>query len=231
MDTGELQPSEPRVSAADRAYHYVREAILTRQLPAYEVFSEGLVAGAVGVSRTPVREALLRLQSDGLVKLMPKRGAMVLPVTDEERADVIETRHLVETFAIRKVITAGHTAKLIDDLEALVEAMRQGMKHKATAAYVEADRAFHERIVAAAGNDILIGLYRSLRDRQLRMGVVNLLDDTGSRIEPARMRHSIAEHEQILQAIVSRSLRAAEAAIDSHLTRSAQLIAPRSNVG
>ncbi len=94
------------VSAADRVYGYAKDAILARRLGVHDLLTEGELADAVGVSRTPVREALLRLQADGLVRLLPKRGALVLPVTPDEVADVLETRRLVETFAVRKAITA-----------------------------------------------------------------------------------------------------------------------------
>jgi DNA-binding GntR family transcriptional regulator len=92
-------------STADRAYAYVKGEILARRFAAHELLSEGQLAEAVGASRTPVREALLRLEGEGLVRLLPKRGALVLPVTVDEMADVMETRRLVESFAVRKVIT------------------------------------------------------------------------------------------------------------------------------
>src|SRR5690606_12483030 len=69
------------VSAADRAYAYVRREVLCRRVAGNDLITEGQIADAVGVSRTPVREALLRLQADGMVRLLPKRGALVLPVT------------------------------------------------------------------------------------------------------------------------------------------------------
>src|ERR1700722_615282 len=139
-----------------------------------------------GPSRPPVREALLRLQGEGLVRLLPKRGALVLPVTVDEMADVMETRRLVETFAARKVLTHRPPAALEPVLERHLDAMRAAMKAHDVTAYVQADRDFHLAIVAATGNEIITSLYRSLRERQLRMGTVNLLDGTGTQGDPAR---------------------------------------------
>lgn len=212
-------------SASDRAYAYVRGEILTRRFAANELISEGQVADAVGVSRTPVREALLRLQAEGMLRLLPKRGALVLPVSAEEMADVLETRRLVETFAARKVVTDGHVGPLVATLHRHIEQMRAAAERHDTLAYVEADRAFHLELVDAAGNEILTSLYRSLRDRQLRMGVVNLLEDGD--VDPARMRNSADEHEQITDAIASRSVRAVDAAIGEHLDDAGQLLARR----
>ena len=75
--------------------------------------------------------------------------------------------------------------------------MRAAMKAHDVAAYVQADRDFHLAIVAATGNEIITSLYRSLRERQLRMSTVNLLDGTGINVDPALMQSTLAEHEQI----------------------------------
>ena len=212
------------VSAADRVYGYAKDAILARRLGVHDLLTEGELADAVGVSRTPVREALLRLQADGLVRLLPKRGALVLPVTPDEVSDVLETRRLVETFAVRKAITAPASAGLVDALETHLADMRTAMRERDARAYVEADRDFHEAIVAATGNTILTTLYRSLRDRQLRMGVVNLLEERTGELDHAgvaRMRANIADHEAILAGISTRAIRAGESAVTAHLDRAA----------
>jgi DNA-binding GntR family transcriptional regulator len=220
IDTAEARTGDP-LSAADRVYDYAKAGILGRRFASHDLLTEGDLAAAVGVSRTPVREALLRLQADGLIRLLPKRGALVLPVTPGEMADVLETRRLIETFAVRKAVADAGPA-LADRLEHHLDRMRQAQRMRAARDYAEADRDFHDEIVAATGNDILTTLYRSLRDRQLRMGVVNLLDENTGSVDPAgvaRMRANIADHEAIRQAIVSRSVRAGEAAVSAHLER------------
>jgi DNA-binding GntR family transcriptional regulator len=222
MDTAEQQTADTVApSAADRVYRYAKAAILSRRLGAHDLLTEGELADAVGVSRTPVREALLRLQAEGLVRLLPKRGALILPVTLEEVSDVLETRRLVETFAVRKAVTSPPSG-LVDTLEQHLARMRAATKTRDARAYAEADRDFHESIVAATGNEILIALYRSLRDRQLRMGVVNLLEERTGELDSSgvtRMRANIADHEAILAGISTRAIRASEAAVTAHLDR------------
>ncbi|HEY2297589.1 MAG TPA: GntR family transcriptional regulator [Jatrophihabitans sp.] len=220
MDTAEVHG--PQLSAADRVYQYAKGAILSRRIGAHDLLTEGELADSVGVSRTPVREALLRLQAEGLVRLLPKRGALILPVTADEVSDVLETRRLVETFAVRKAITAPTSTRLVGRLETHLERMRAAMRERDARTYVEADRDFHEAIVAATGNEILTSLYRSLRDRQLRMGVVNLLEERTGELDSsgvARMRDNIADHEAILTGISTRAIRASEAAVTAHLDR------------
>ena len=123
----------------------------------------------MGVSRTPVREALLRLEVEGLIRLYPKKGALVLPVSAQEIADVVETRLLVEEHAARKAVPAP--AGLIERLEELLAKQKEQAAAGDLAGAAVTDRCFHAEIVRSGGNEILSRLYDQLRDRQLRMGV------------------------------------------------------------
>jgi DNA-binding GntR family transcriptional regulator len=183
------------VPAATRAYQQIKDSILDRTHPGGALLTEGELAELVGVSRTPVREALLRLEADGLVRLYPKKGALVLPVSAEEIADVLETRELVETHtAVRAVERAD---AVLPELRDRLDDMRAARAAGDTVAFTTADRAFHRAVVAAAGNAVLTGLYDSLRDRQLRMGVEYVHSG------PERMDRAVAEHEQILAALTA----------------------------
>ena len=225
IDTAEEQAVPGlHLSAADRVYAHAKTAILGRRYTAHELLSEGELADAVGVSRTPVREALLRLQAEGLVRLIPKRGALVLPVTPAEVDDVLETRRLIESHAVRKAVTSAGP-ELVVHLGTHLQRMRDAARARDARAYVEADRDFHEELVASTGNQIITTLYRSLRDRQLRMGVVNLLEQSTGALGTAgqtRMRVNIADHEAILDAVTARTIRAAEHAVAAHLDRAEQ---------
>jgi DNA-binding GntR family transcriptional regulator len=194
-------------TATSRAYDHVKQAILDRVYPGGALLSEGELATAVGVSRTPVREALLRLETEGLVRLYPKRGALVLPVSSQEIIDVLETRELVETFTAGK---AAIGAELAAELAAHLEAMREHADAGDAKEFARADRCFHRTIVAAAGNEILTQLYDSLRDRQLRMAHLTFDD-------PARPTSAISDHAEILEAVRSGDRRRVRAAIHRHL--------------
>src|SRR5262249_31983598 len=92
-------------SASERAYRHVKDRVLTGKLPGGELISEGEIAEALGMSRTPVRGAFQQLESEGLLKLYPKRGALVVPVSAQELEDVIETRWVIERYAIERAIS------------------------------------------------------------------------------------------------------------------------------
>lgn len=198
-------------TATSRAYDHLKQAILDRAYPGGALLSEGEIAAEVGVSRTPVREALLRLETEGLVRLYPKRGALVLPVSPQEITDVLETRELVETF------TAGRATigpALVEELGALLAAMRDHAQAGDAKEFARADRCFHRTLVAAAGNEILIQLYDSLRDRQLRMGCLTADD-------PVRTADAIREHTEIHEAVRSGDRRRIRAVIHRHLQTAA----------
>src|ERR1700751_5217446 len=100
-----------RPAAKDRALDYVKSQVLTGAFPGGELISEGEVASALGMSRTPVREAFLRLEAEGLLRLYPQRGALVVPVSSEEARAVIEARRVLEQFAAGKVLKRGPAAR------------------------------------------------------------------------------------------------------------------------
>jgi DNA-binding GntR family transcriptional regulator len=205
MDTG-------TPSAADRVHEHVRQGILSGRYADNELLAEGAIAAETGVSRTPVREALLRLEAQGMIRLLPKRGALVLPVTAQEWHDVLDTRLLVETHCTRSVIESGRGPAVARALEVPL-ADRRAAAGQDLPAFVAADRTFHATIVAATNNMILIRLYGSLRDRQMRMGAANLSAPDGEP-DTVRMRNTVADHEAIAAAILHEDLALAE-----HLTR------------
>jgi DNA-binding GntR family transcriptional regulator len=200
-------------SAAQRVYEHVKTGILDASYPGGELLTEGLVSERVGVSRTPVREALLRLETEGLVRLYPKRGALVVPVSAEEAEDVLEARALVERYAAPRAW--ARRADLADALEPLLEAMREHRAAGDVAAFSEADRTFHERIVTAAGNAVLARLYRSLRERQL------CISSAMMRVSSERMDVALDDHQRLVDLLRGDDETAFLELTDTHLQRTA----------
>lgn len=206
-DTDALTGRQP---AAERVYVHVKQAVLDRRYEGGTLLTEGGLAEAVGVSRTPVREALLRLEVEGLIRLYPKKGALVLPVSAQEITDVVETRLLVEEHAVRKAAPAVPSG-LITRLEELLERQREQAAAGELAELAVSDRCFHREIVRSGGNQILDRLYDQLRDRQLRMGVALM------HAHPERVAKSITEHTEILNALRNGDAEAAAVAVHRHV--------------
>src|SRR5215207_7932836 len=176
------------MSASERAYRHVKDRILEGSLPGGDLISEGEIAEALGMSRTPVRAAFGQLEAEGLLRLYPKRGALVVPVSASETEAVMETRWVIERYAIERVIE--RPGDVPERLAASVAA-QPGLEGRE---FVEADREFHRTLVAGTGNEILLALYDSLRDRQRRMAHA-----TARRAE-IRER-SIREHGELADAL------------------------------
>jgi DNA-binding GntR family transcriptional regulator len=198
-------------SAAQRVYDHVKTGILEATYSAGELLTEGAVSDAVGVSRTPVREALLRLEAENLVRLYPKKGALVVPVTAKEAEDVLEARALVERYAAPRAFARRDA--LADDLAAVLAAMREHRDDQDVVAFSRADRAFHERIVAAAGNDVLARLYRSLRERQL------CISSEVIRVSAARMDQALDDHQGLVDRLRGEDEDGFLALTEKHLAR------------
>ncbi|MGW3911683.1 GntR family transcriptional regulator [Streptomyces sp. NPDC005070] len=213
MPSAPPAPARPPVKqppAADRVYAHVKDGVLERRYEGGALLTEGELADAVGVSRTPVREALLRLEAEGLIRLYPKKGALVLPVSAQEIADVVETRQLVEEHAARKAVPAS--PQLLARLEELLDRQKEQAAAGDLAGAAVTDRCFHAEIVRSGGNEILSRLYDQLRDRQLRMGVAVM------HAHPDRITKTLVEHEQILQALRSGDADAVVGLIHGHVS-------------
>lgn len=205
---------ESVMSAADRAYDYTKERILDGEYTQGRLIGEGEVSDAVGVSRTPVREAFLRLEAEGMLRLYPKRGALVVPISAADVEDVMETRLLIERFAIRRVIDLD--LNIEDRLAEAIAAQEQAVAD--AVAFVDADREFHRVFVSATGNAIILRAHDSLRDQQNRMGLAALSASS------ERMERILEQHRAIVAAVRQRDAVEAEALIDRHLDETLRLL-------
>lgn len=179
------------MSATDRAYHETRGRILDGQLAGGDVITEGQVSTSLGISRTPVREAFLRLQAEGLLQLYPKRGAVVVPVSVEEATSVMEAREIIESFAATKLLTENESLPR-SLLAALWEnlSVQQMHTHSGNSgAFVEADTRFHLLLVESCDNPFLVDLLRNLRDHQRRLGLAAGKNDVAERMLAAHREH------------------------------------------
>jgi DNA-binding GntR family transcriptional regulator len=183
----------PRANSAQRAYDFAKWAILNAVYPAGEVVTVSRLAGEIGLSRSPVREALLRLEAEGLVRVEPGRGAVVATFSTTEIEDVLEARVLIENYTAAR--SFENRAKFLPELLDAHEEMRRRRREQDTAGFTHTDRHFHELIVDGADNQVLSEMYRSLRDRQ------TLFTSAMVRGRTDRMDAAIAEHDGIIEAL------------------------------
>lgn len=155
--------------SAQRVYDTTKEQILSGRLAGGSLLSEVEVARQLQVSRTPAREAFVRLEAEGLLSLMPRRGAVVTPMTPADMVDLLEVRESLEVSAVRRL--ARHP-----DRPARLAAARAELDDQAShadtmdlPAFAVSDQRFHLALVEAAGNALASRLYATLGDRQRQM--------------------------------------------------------------
>ncbi|WP_077086100.1 GntR family transcriptional regulator [Mycobacterium rhizamassiliense] len=207
-------------TAKDRALDYVKTQVLTGAFPGGELISEGDVAAVLGMSRTPVREAFLRLEAEGLLRLYPQRGALVVPVSPDEVRAVIEARLILEQFAAGKVVGRGPAAcaAVFERLSGELRRQRDAAAADDWREFLDADRAFHAITLDESGNAILSGFYSTLRDRQMRM-----IGESTLR-EPHRVATIMDEHLGIAEALRDGDLPRALRAVQAHLASTVRAI-------
>jgi DNA-binding GntR family transcriptional regulator len=207
-------------TAKDRALEYVKTQVLTGAFPGGELISEGDIATALGMSRTPVREAFLRMEAEGLLRLYPQRGALVVPVSPDEVRSVIEARLVLEQHAARKVVGRGPAAcaAVFERLSAELQRQREAAAAGDWREFVDSDRTFHAITLDESGNAILCGFYSTLRDRQMRM-----IGESTLR-EQDRVTTILNEHLAIGEALRDGDLDWALRAVQTHLASTVRAI-------
>lgn len=197
-----VPPTPPALSSHSgparlRVYEWLRDEIIRGSIEAGRFLDEQWVSEAVGVSRTPVREAFHQLAAERFITLLPRKGAQVRTVTSRELEEVYQSRLLIEGQALgvicaleRKV--PGEMLSLIDQMEAAGDA-----RDWFTVSFL--DRRFHRAIVAEADNTVLLELYDTLRSRQQRVAV-RALTARPERVETINKQHralvdAIANHD------------------------------------
>ncbi|GAA4848498.1 GntR family transcriptional regulator [Luteimicrobium xylanilyticum] len=174
-----------RASAAARAYAHTKSAILEGRLAGGSLVSEGEVATALGVSRTPVREAFLRLEAEGWMRLFPKKGALVVPVAPGEQSAVLDARLLVEQHAASSVVAdRARRVAVAGTMRRVLARQRTAWEAGEHTEFARLDAELHQAIVAAGGNDLLGTFYLGLQERQERMtqGSLQVVPDVGTTI-------------------------------------------------
>jgi DNA-binding GntR family transcriptional regulator len=176
-----------------RVYDHLREEILSGSLTPGAELSEVALAESLGVSRGPIREAIGRLASEGLVTVRPRRGAVVSSLSTEEFIELYQVREALELLAVKLAVPRLRPDD-ITVLQALIDEMSARAERNQVVAFFEANSAFHLRLVEASGNAKLLELYKQLL-AQLGRYRLRSLTLRGN------LERSVAEHAAILRAV------------------------------
>jgi DNA-binding GntR family transcriptional regulator len=216
MTEGSLEEIKADPSITDRVRDSIREAIIDGRLAPGSLHSVQSLASSFGVSRTPVREALIDLEGRGMVEFERNRGVRILQTSIHDLEEILSLRILLEVPAAYRAAeqaTEATASELSDELMA----MRKAARDRDEKTMMAHDRRFHEIINEASGNSRLALYVDSLRDLILTRGVSTV---GRSRDLPSIVR----EHEAIIAAIEANDPAAAAAAMKGHLVNTASLL-------
>ena len=193
----------------DVVFNTLRQAILRGELQPGERLMEIQLAQRLGVSRTPVREAIRKLELEGLVLMIPRRGAEVAEITRQDLEDVLEVRAALEELAVKDA--CEHiTDEQLQDLKKAANVFKRSLEGTDLVACAEADIHFHEIIYAATNNKRLVQMLNNLREQMYRYRMENLKDKR-------TYRTLVEEHDAIRRALKKHDKEKAGAAINVHI--------------
>ena len=210
-------------SQAERVYAELRERLLRGDLPVGRRLVEQQLAAEFQTSRTPVREALRRLEGDGHIVRDPGGGVCPSPPNVKSMRELYEVRVAIEELVARRAASAGDRGRIEQieqDWRALLAAWKDERALPRGPDFVYADERFHRQLAAASGNDVAETLLGDLNDRIRVLRIYDFTTDD-------RIGATISEHLEILASVLARDADAAAAFMRAHVQRSALVVRER----
>lgn len=193
----------------DVVFNTLRRAILKGELKPGERLMEITLADKLGVSRTPIREAIRKLELEGLVVMAPRKGAKVASITERDLNDVLEVRKGMEVLAI-SLACKRITGEELEKLETIEQSFQKLIESGNLTELAEMDVKFHDTIYQATNNQRLVQLLNNLREQMYRYRMEYLKD--------IAVRRTLAEeHKTICQALRERDEQQAEQYVSIHI--------------
>jgi DNA-binding GntR family transcriptional regulator len=216
LEVGEPKPAFGEGSASDRVLAHIRSGIANCRFAPGQRLIEADLTAALGVSRGPVREAFRRLAAEGLIEIVPHRGALVRRLTFEETIELFQIRTELEALAARLAAERIADGGVRCDFEGAIRPIWNGEPRLSATAYLDENRRFHEAVFAAGGNG-------QLAEVAVRLQLPLLLFQSSGVLTPESLCASVTEHQAIARAILAGDAEAADTAIRAHLARATAL--------
>jgi DNA-binding GntR family transcriptional regulator len=196
------------VRLSEKAYRLIKEKVVTLELPPSAVIDEHVLMQELGLGRTPIREALQRLDAEGLVNIVPRRGTFVNDISVTDLQKIFELRIVLEGFCAR-LAARRITEEEIEKMEDVLQDLEQ-VKDGDPRVLMSIDKRFHRLLYLAADNEFMADILNRQYDLSLRLWylVLNRLEE---------VRHSIEQHYEILDALKAGDCNRAEALIQNHI--------------
>jgi DNA-binding GntR family transcriptional regulator len=214
MTPGRLETIERGETLSQRAYQAIRRAIRDGGLVQDRVYSEGELGMSMGISRTPVREALIEFARQGIIEILPQRGFRLRAFNEAEREEVFDLRCVLESLVFERLAKEGGE----DDVQELRKILkRQRAVADDPVAFLELDEQFHLLGAQVLGLDRTHEMIRTLRGAMWLLGAQALANER-------RVPEVLTEHERIVEAVAARDVRKVRAAMKAHLNNTASAV-------
>lgn len=197
----------------------MRELIVSGKLKPGQRLVESHLAEGLDISRQPIREAFHILELEGLVTLVPRKGAWVSKISLNEVKEVYETRAMMESFSARLLI-ANMDEGNISQLESILAAIEQKVREENSSAVLRLNFEFHQKLIKMTKNQRLIQFYESIVMLMKRYQSIGLAP-------PLSAKTSLEDHNEILAAIKSRDIETAEGLCREHVLRAGEKVSQR----
>jgi DNA-binding GntR family transcriptional regulator len=191
MSSFKIRIDEPKLLSEDIA-ESIKTAIIKGKFKPGEKIPEGELAESMGISRTPLREAFRKLENEGFIQIIPRKGAVVTDIDAEEAINLYEIKSTLEGLAAR-LATANMKEKDISRLEKVNEELKELIDKNDLESFYRVHTRFHEGFVKSCGNKRLIQMISNLNDHFNRFGIISLT-------LPGQFENAIEQHTQIIEA-------------------------------
>jgi len=215
----QIIPISRAKSLKEQAYDKLKTLIITGALEPGALHNEKRLAEALGVSRTPVREALLELSREGMVAFVPGKGVEICKLTEQQVREVFEIRRIIEGYIIKKIATRLTDAD-VAEIDKNICNQEKMLSIPDRPAFIEYDKQFHLYLASKIGNKQIESILDNLRDQMHLMGIRAIEDDS-------RMKKVIDEHRAIFSGLKEKNPQKAFDALINHLENTEKAIAEK----
>jgi DNA-binding GntR family transcriptional regulator len=209
--------AEARITMAERAYRELKHRILENHFPAGTIMLEQELAGLLAMSRTPVREAMVRLAREGMIDIRPRHGMRVLPVSADDMREIYEILTALEAEAAGQIARDGAPPRRIAELEDAVAQMETSLDADDLVAWARADDRFHRLILATCKNNRLKAIIEQFWDQSHRVRMLTL------RLRP-KPTGSNTDHRALVDAIARRDPDEAQRIHHEHRAKNGRML-------
>ncbi|MFZ4451303.1 GntR family transcriptional regulator [Salibacterium aidingense] len=203
------------VSYTDQVYRELKSAIVSGDIQQGEFLQERSIAEQLGVSRTPVREAIKRLEFEDWVETLPWKGVVVKDIDRQDIIEVFQCRYANEGF-VGELVASTITDENMAELKKIKSTMEE-LADESRQEFINEDRKFHMHLAQLTNNSLLIHFLDRLSDQMLRFGILAVKDKV-------RIKETLEEHQAIIDALETRSPEKTKEAIQRHIDNSQDVL-------